>query len=219
MMSGEESRHEITSPLMTSGSLPRVQEDRPFLDVGHLHYVLRRPWVFPVHLPDLIRIVRFDDDQGAGPIRKRSAEDDHSSLEYRVHVARMFVPEGLFTRRLVWVPERAGLQKRGIVCRVRRHFASPSETTLLRIGIRRALYYCQSAVNVDLVIFFPVTELIRIKMGIEASLREQLLVRAAFDYAPVFEREDDVGLDDRFQVVGDDDDGLARGQASERFEH
>jgi len=35
-----------------------------------------------------------------------------------------------------------------------------------------------------------------------------LLVRAALDDAPVFEREDDVSLADRFQVVGDDDDGL-----------
>src|SRR5262245_24744750 len=128
---------------MTSASLLRVQADRPFLDVGHLHYVLSRPWVLTVHLPDLIRIVRFDDDQGAGPIRERPAEDDHSRLEYRVHVARMFVPESLFTRRLVWVPERAGSQKRGIVCRVRRHFAPLSETTLLRTGIRLALSYCQ----------------------------------------------------------------------------
>src|SRR5262249_36504701 len=111
--------------------------------------------VLPVHLPDLIRIVRFDDDQGAGPIRERPAEDDHSRLEYRVHVARVFVPEGLFTRRLVRVPERAGLQKRGIVGRVRRHFASPSETTLLSIGIRRALSYCQSAVNVHLLTLPP----------------------------------------------------------------
>src|SRR5262245_55830097 len=133
---------------MTSAALLRVQEDRPFLDVGHLHYVLRRPGVLPVHLPDLIRIVRFDDDQGAGPIRERPAEDDHSRLKYRVHVARMFVPEGLFTRCLVWVPERAGLQKRGIVCRVRRHFTPPSETTSLRKGIRRELSYCQPAVNV-----------------------------------------------------------------------
>src|SRR5262249_14052549 len=74
--------------------------------------------------------------------------------------------------------------------------------------------HCQSSV-----IFIPVTELIRIKIGVEAAQREQLLVLAALDYAPVFEREDDVGLDDRFQVVGDDYDGLARGQASERFEH
>src|SRR5262249_18851824 len=73
--------------------------------------------------------------------------------------------------------------------------------------------------RISSVIFFLLTELIRIKMGVEASMREQLLVRAALDYAPVFEREYDVGLDDRFQVVGDDDDGLARGQASERFEH
>ena len=85
--------------------------------------------------------------------------------------------------------------------------------------MRRALSYCGSAINVHLVIFFPVTELIRIKMGVDAALREQLLMRAALDYAPVFEREYDVGLDDRFQVVGDDDDGFARGQASERFEH
>src|SRR5262245_65610174 len=143
----------MTVPLMTSAAPPPVQEDRPFLDVGHLHYVLRRPRVFPVHLPDLIRVRRFEDDQRPGPIRERPAEDDHSRLEYRVHVARMLVPEGLFTRRLVWVPERAGLQKRGTVCCVRSHFAPPSETTLLRIGTRRALSYCQSAVNVYLVIF------------------------------------------------------------------
>src|SRR5215475_200495 len=138
--SGEGSRRSIRSAISVtaiavSASLPRVQEDRPFLDVGHLHYVLRRPRVLPVHLPDLIRVRRFDYDQRPGPIRERPAEDDHSRLEYSVHVARMFVPEGLFTRRLVWVPERAGLEKRGIVCRVRRHFAPPSETTLLRIGI------------------------------------------------------------------------------------
>jgi len=38
---------------------------------------------------------------------------------------------------------------------------------------------------------------------------EQFAGAAALDDAPVFEREDDVSLDDRFQVVGDDDDGLA----------
>src|SRR5882672_563740 len=70
-----------------------------------------------------------------------------------------------------------------------------------------------------LVIFILITELIFIKMGVDAALREQLLVRAALDDAPVFEREDDVSLDDRFQVVGDDDDGLACGQAPERLEH
>jgi hypothetical protein len=43
--------------------LSSVQEDCPFLDVSHLHYVLSRPGVFPVHFPDLIRIIRFDDDQ------------------------------------------------------------------------------------------------------------------------------------------------------------
>src|SRR5215468_1849816 len=71
----------------------------------------------------------------------------------------------------------------------------------------------------SLVNFCLVTELIFIKMCVDAALREQLLVRAALDDASVFEREDDVGLDDRFQVVSDDDDGLACGQASERFEH
>src|SRR5262245_24234556 len=111
--------------------MPTVPADCPFLDVGHLHYILRRPWVFPVHLPDLIRIVRFDDDQGAGPILERPAKDDHSGLEQRVHIARVFVPERLFTRGLVRIPERAGLQKRSIVCRVRRHFAPQSETALL----------------------------------------------------------------------------------------
>src|SRR5215831_6660344 len=145
----------MTVPLMTSASPPPVQEDRPFLDFGHLHYILRCPRIFSVHLPDLICAIRFDDDQRSGPILERPAEDDHSCFEQRVHIARVFIPEGLFTRRLVRVPERAGSQKRGIVCRVRRHFAPPSETTSLRKEIRCELSYCQSAGNVDLVIFFP----------------------------------------------------------------
>src|SRR6266508_3217421 len=134
----------------TGGShwLSPVQEDHPFLDVGHLHYILRCPRIFSVHLPDLICAVRLDYDQRPGPILERPAEDDNPCFENRVHIARVFVPEGLFTRRLVRVPERAGSQKRGIVCRVRRHFASPSETTSLRKGIRHELPYCQPAVNV-----------------------------------------------------------------------
>src|SRR5262245_49106204 len=74
------------------------------------------------------------------------------------------------------------------------------------------------AVSLWLVIFL-ITELIFIKMGVEAASREQSLVRAALDDASIFDREDDVGFDDRFEVVSDDDDGLARSQASERFEH
>src|SRR5262245_13920084 len=151
--SGEGSPHSIRSAISVtaiaaSASLPPVQEDRPFLDVGHLHYVLRRPGVLPVHLPDLICAVGLDYDQGAGPILERPAEDDHSCFEQRIHIARVFVPEGLFTRCLVRVPERAGSKKRGIVCRVGRHFAPLSETTSLRKGIRRELSYCQPAVNV-----------------------------------------------------------------------
>src|SRR5262245_49092035 len=64
-----------------------------------------------------------------------------------------------------------------------------------------------------------IAEVILIEMRVDAAPRQQLLVLAAFDYAPVLEREDDVGLDNRFKVVGDDDDGLACGQASQRFEH
>src|SRR6266568_6034427 len=99
---------------LSSSLLPRIEEDRPFDDLGGGENAAMPPRIVSQQLQRLRLAARLHDEQRPAVIRVRTAQNDPPLFKDAINERRVLVPERLLARRQPRHPRRTGILKHEI---------------------------------------------------------------------------------------------------------